>query len=635
MSDDERSDSDGGSDRVDLSTTGLVATRARRSNAGNLYASLRAHLDDEELQRELLAEDEDDEGEYESSVKEDDDEALESEDEEEDAGPPAEGEEDLEGEKELKRTERAEARKKRKVQDARLKLPAWQKKTKRVKLADDVKTEDGASPAPKPRKKSERANWLPTAADAPTRQSSRSLAVANREVVHASLTQSAERSEKQRKVMKDAAEREKLKKRAEISQERRMEMCEKIAKQTEKEFGRWEREEAERQRRRDEELARKRKRGLDGPFIRHWSGSVVWVGNQIKEHRVPHGSKKIEEIEEVKEVPRDSKAPESAAANAAPAVTPQPTQPALRQAGPSQISQPPPRIQVDYTTPSAGPSSLPNAQPAPQPTPTTSSTASMPWLEGIHDYASQPLPQPSTQQPPLQTPYTPHTTFQSSSQPTPGPSTITYQTPRTYTWTPNRQPHTTVSIPPQPPPAPVPLLREQAQRTLILLSSFPNLSSPGDKRRHTSRTTAAFGGGSLDPTDIAKVLLPESYPTFTPEEAKYLTTKPKSRSTNLPPVPPKMHCAIISSEKAKFRDPKTGLGYSDLSCYQVIQRVLNGECQWSGLLGAWVGPFYGKMGRAAHGVPAGFEGREEETKKEGNETKEAESEEIKAEGGAS
>ncbi|KAI7538879.1 hypothetical protein KC343_g17562, partial [Hortaea werneckii] len=274
MSDDESSDSGSEAPKGgDIDSTGLVATRTKRSTAGNRYASLLANLDDEEVQKQLLVEDEDDVGEYEGSDRDDEDEALESSSEEDDAGPPKEGDEDFEGEKALKKEERAELRKKRKAQDAKLKLPAWQKKSKKVKLADDVKAEDGTTS--KPKKKSERANWLPTDADAPKRQSGRALAVANRESTHANLKQSYERSEKQRKVMKYAAERVQLKKRRELSQEQRMEMCNKIAKQTDKEFGRWEREEEERQKARDEQLAAKRKRGVEGPFVRHWTGSVM------------------------------------------------------------------------------------------------------------------------------------------------------------------------------------------------------------------------------------------------------------------------------------------------------------------------------------------------------------------------
>ena len=280
-SEDERSDSS--SDSEDLDTTGLIATRQKRATAGNYYATLLANLDDEELQKDLLAEDEEeDAGDYEGSEKDgDDDEALESSSEDEDEGPTKE---DLEGEKALKRQERAEAAKKRKVHDARLKIPAWrQQQKKRVKLADDVKTEDGSTSEPlkaKAKKKSERSNWLPTAADAPLRQSGRSLAVANREVVHANLKQSAQRSEKQRRVMKDASEREKSRKRMEgMSQEERMKKCERIERETAREFGRWEREEAERQRLREEAIAAKRNKGVHGPVVK--CGVEVLCGKVI------------------------------------------------------------------------------------------------------------------------------------------------------------------------------------------------------------------------------------------------------------------------------------------------------------------------------------------------------------------
>lgn len=288
MSDDEsRTASESGSETAvdDVETTGLIATRAKRSTAGNLYASLRANLDDEDVRRDLLAEDEDDDaGDYEGSDEED--EALDSSSDEDDNGPPQDGQpEDLAGEAELKKAERVEQRKKRKAQDARLKIPSWQKK--RVKLADDVKTEDGAStppvkPKPKPKKKSERSNWLPTPADAPKRQSVRTLAVQNRETVHDNLKQSYERSEKQRRVMKNAAERESHKKRAHISQAERLRMCERIARQTDREFGRWEREEAERQRARDEAMAAKRRQGVQGEVVRWWSGSAVWRGEKME-----------------------------------------------------------------------------------------------------------------------------------------------------------------------------------------------------------------------------------------------------------------------------------------------------------------------------------------------------------------
>ncbi|TKA60413.1 hypothetical protein B0A55_12326, partial [Friedmanniomyces simplex] len=68
MSDDEQSSNSGSeAEGYDVETTGLIATRPKRSTAGNLYAALRPSLDDPEIRKELLADEEDDEGEYDGS----------------------------------------------------------------------------------------------------------------------------------------------------------------------------------------------------------------------------------------------------------------------------------------------------------------------------------------------------------------------------------------------------------------------------------------------------------------------------------------------------------------------------------------------------------------------------------------
>lgn len=279
----------------DLTTSGLVATRAKRRTAGNLYATLRANLDDEELQKELLAEDEAEDAEdYAVSDREDDDAAMESDESDEDAAN-AEGDED-EGERELKRAERAEGRKQRKAMDARMRVPGLVPK-KRVRVVEEGEGEGDADEAErrKKKKKSERSNWLPEGVDAPTRQSRRELAVKNREVIHANLKESAQRSEKQKKLMKDAAKRVRMTDRLPLTQEQRFEKCKRIEKETAKELGRTEREEAERIRLREEALAAKRKRDIEGPVMRTWSGSGVFEDGKLKVKRL--GSKTMKEYE--------------------------------------------------------------------------------------------------------------------------------------------------------------------------------------------------------------------------------------------------------------------------------------------------------------------------------------------------
>ena len=618
MSSTSDSDSNSSSSEEDLSTTGLIATRAKRATAGNLYATLRANLDDEDIRKDLLAEDEEGDAEdYEGSEKEgDDDEVLESSSDEEDAGP-GEAAEELEGEKDLKKQERAEARRKRKVQEARIRVPAWRVK-KKVKLADDVKTEDGAgSGVEKPKKKSERSNWLPTPADAPIRQSGRALAVANREVVHANLKQSAERSEKQRRVMKVAAERERTKRRMEgMSQEERLRKCERVERETGREFGRWEREEKERQRVREEAIAAKRRRGADGPVVRFWSGSVVWEGDRIRVRRVEHGSRRVEDIRDEKREDGDASGAASKeesdkkSSSAGPSISNQgengTTAPVQGKSDPSSMVESSQPVQPN-TTPVATEGSMPSQPP-------------VPWLQGIHEYAAQ-----SQQTPPVPPPYTPSTpainggTAQPPAQfqqtpPQPWLPT-TSQSPLYPTWPPGSHQFAVQPPPPPPPPPPAPLIREQAQRTLLLLSNFPSLDTTTTKKLPKYKQNQE---SALDPTPVTTILLPLSHPRFNAEEHRYLTSRPRKRLNEypLPPPPPKQRCAV-TSWTAKFRDPKTGLAYADMHQYKVVQRVLAGGCAWSGILGCWVGPnTVGMMGRPARGVPEGFAGSKGEVKTE-------------------
>ena len=619
MSDDERSDSS--SEGEDLTTTGLIATRAKRATAGNLYATLRANLDDEELQKELLAEDEDDQGEYEASDKEDDDAAMESSSDEEDAGPPKEGDkEDLEGEKALKRAERAEAKKKRNMEEAKMRVPAFARAKKRVKLADDVKADDGSAPK-KPKKKSERSDWRPSDADAPIRQSSRAAAVASREIVHANLKQSLVRSEKQKKVMANHQAREQFKKRMELTQEERLAKTARIEKETAREFGRWEREEAERQRIRDEALAAKRNRGLEGPVIRYWSGSVLWEGDKIKRKRL-HGSVNVDELSDEPTKAADATsingdelnnalanftagkltgtAPTSmsgsgpgtpgltAPKNIALAATQAPSQ------QPQQPSQPTQALQ-SQTHWLDGIEQYASEQPEPVPAATSSQTAPMPLQPNPYTPSAPAINAAPVQHPPLQpvSPYPPLVAAQSSSHlpPTAQPY---------HAWPSGFPgPSTNPQIPYVAAPPP-PLPKEQARRSLIILEQFEHLEGSTTIRRSTSKTSKDT---TTDPTPVASTLLPESYPSFTPDETRYLVNKKWKKE--FPPPPEKTKCAL-TAWPAKFRDPKTGLAYADLQQYKMIQRLLMGGCQWSSFLGAWVGPSYGDTGRPAKGVPDGF-----------------------------
>ncbi|SMQ48873.1 unnamed protein product [Zymoseptoria tritici ST99CH_1A5] len=673
MSDnDERSCSSSESDGEDVTTTGLIATRAKRSTAGNLYATLRQNLDDEELQKELLAEEEEDVGDYEGTDKDDDDDAAmdSSSDDEEDAGPPKEGEvEDLEGEKQLKKAEREAARKKRKMDEAKMRLPAWQKK-KKVKLADDAKTDDGS--APKPKKKSERSNWLPTAADLPSRQSTRTSAVEFRTHVHENLKLSNVRSENQKKVMANHIQKSKANKRADLTQEERFAKAARIEKETAREFGRWEREEAERQRIREEQLAAKRRRTIEGPVIRFWSGSVIWEGDKIKVKRV-HQNGKVEEVKEEEEAKLAKAATEMNGKDEEKGnrkdedgdiamVNPEldkhgnagETDNTAVKAPVAIADSKPPMPEGDAaeskpelastTTTDAATADVRSPLPAEQPQqasaalqPPDANQPQASWLDGIHAYAAQSeSTTPSSQlqvtapsQPDSVNVYLPSapsvTTGLSSAQHTPFTPQNALESNQTGQMTSqNHQGWPSVPLQPTfqqfqlsqqptaPPPPPEPLLREHAQRSLLILSQFPSLAPPTTSR---GKSGPKVKETPLDSTPLSETLIPGSHPPFNPEEARYLLTKLRKKATvvdtrtgelsQLPPAPPKAVCAL-TSWPAKFKDPRTGLPYADLPTYKMIKRMLAGGCAWSGTLGAWVGPRYGEMGRPAKGVPHGF-----------------------------
>ncbi|KFX86547.1 hypothetical protein O988_09513, partial [Pseudogymnoascus sp. VKM F-3808] len=141
--------------------------RQRRSTAGNrLSTLLQAAAADDELEL-LFASDEEDAG-FSDASDAASDVQMDSSSDEDDAGPSAPGgAEDLEGEAELQKAVRAERiAKKRKAATG---IPtAFRKKPRVVDTASTTTAE-----APRPKKKSERASWIPSAEEAPLRASDR------------------------------------------------------------------------------------------------------------------------------------------------------------------------------------------------------------------------------------------------------------------------------------------------------------------------------------------------------------------------------------------------------------------------------------------------------------------------------
>ncbi|CAD0018864.1 unnamed protein product [Aureobasidium pullulans] len=571
------------------------------------------HLEDEDVRNDLLAEDETDQLDYQLSDTEDV--AFGSSDDSDDDGPPRDGQdEELQGEKELQKAERAEARKKKRKANDFANMPL-NPLMKRQRLAAT-----NSLLAPRPRKKSERISWLPTLDDAPTRQSRRRQTVANKEQTEAKLKESQKRSEKAHELMKIAAEKKAAAAVPALTQEDRMKRALKVEKENSRTLNRWEKAEEERQIAQQRRLEALRDRQLEGPVFRYWSGSVVWEGEKIKVKRVHQP--RIEPVVESKpkpaaevvstdtpsqppttdadktptqsdaqgdkpvHVPADAEHTEDTVMNtietteetlpdavggAEKPVEPQGEQKSaeekVAEGRPSGDKAPEEKVSEPNT-----------AQPTPAPDQKSPS-----FLDGIHYWASQ-SPEATAQKkndPSLQTPTPVPATqtqtaetapVQTQPQQTPVPeqsqqTTITDHPQAPLPQAPSVQPADTPSQPtpfdiypqaqqpetttPQPPP--IPLIREQAQRSLVILEAFPELDpsilpppAPSSKRSTATSTL------------LSSVFIPDALPHLTPQEAKYLTSKSAKKKEFLPPPPPKPVCAI-TAKPAKFRDPKTGI----------------------------------------------------------------------------
>ncbi|KAH0538129.1 hypothetical protein FGG08_005237 [Glutinoglossum americanum] len=258
----------------------LIAGREKRSTAGNRLSALIDREADDDLEL-LFAEDEDD-VEFEGQDAEDQsDIQFESSDEDdEDQGPAGgRGEDEFEGEEELQKQAKAERlNKKRKAQQSFFKTPALRKK---VKIDPTTATAAPTTLTPRPKKKSERISWIPTPAEGPTRSSSRTLSVRNKEVVHERLVESEKRRLRTLALMEAASKKKDKTKPKAMTQEDRLAEAERTEKLNSKSLNRWEETEKKRADEQKARLAALHNRRLEGPVITWWSGITEWVNGKI------------------------------------------------------------------------------------------------------------------------------------------------------------------------------------------------------------------------------------------------------------------------------------------------------------------------------------------------------------------
>jgi vacuolar protein sorting-associated protein 72 len=284
------SEGDSGEEEVEL----MVTSRQKRSTAGNRLTSLLQQEEPDDELELLFAEDEED-AVYEDAGA-DSDVQMDSSDDDDDQGPTA-GADDLDGEKELQRKEKAERlAKKRKMNDG---IPKIFKK--RVKIDPTVSDK----PSPRPKKKSERSSWIPTPEDAPTRASARGTTRQSKEQLHAQMIDREKKRLKQLANMERAAAAKEAAKKPAMTQADRLAEAARVEKSNSKSLSRWEEAEQQREEEQRLKLAALHNRQLNGPVITLWSGLATWVGGKLKQI----GSKKIGQ-DEAKEKTKKRKAAE-------------------------------------------------------------------------------------------------------------------------------------------------------------------------------------------------------------------------------------------------------------------------------------------------------------------------------------
>ncbi len=265
------------SDEDPVPVESLIAGREKRATAGNRLSTLIDREADDELEL-LFAEDEED-VEFESADGEDgSDVQLDSSSDDEDDQGPTKGDDDLTGEQELQKQDRAERQaQKRKAQVAFMKPPGLRKRVK----VDTTTAVEPTTPAARPKKKSERVSWIPTPDEGPVRSSSRKQTVQNKELVHARMKESEKRRLHQIAVMEAAARRKEKSKPKVMTQADRLAEAERTERKNSKSLNRWEETERKRAEEQKARLAALHNRRLEGPVITWWSGMATWVNDKL------------------------------------------------------------------------------------------------------------------------------------------------------------------------------------------------------------------------------------------------------------------------------------------------------------------------------------------------------------------
>ena len=290
--DSSHANSDGDSEpSVDL----LVTSRTKRAGAGNRIQKLIEQEEDNELADYFTKNAENIDSEEDVDFEGDESEALsdaqlDSSSDEDDQGP-AKVDDDLEGEKQLQKQERAEKQKKRKA-EAGFKTGGTLRKKKKLDPSLIGATQP-ITPAPKPKKKSERLSWIPTPDDGPVRASSRKQTIQNKEVIHLRMVEKEKQRVKQMKHMEEAEKKRQAAKAPPMTQAERIAEAARTERMNAKSLNGWEESERKRAEAQKAKLEALHTRQLQGPVITWWSGLTRWVDGKLSEV----GIREIREVE--------------------------------------------------------------------------------------------------------------------------------------------------------------------------------------------------------------------------------------------------------------------------------------------------------------------------------------------------
>jgi vacuolar protein sorting-associated protein 72 len=627
----------------------MVTTRARRSNAGNRMSTLLAKAEEEEEWGEEWEEAPNEEEFRGDDVNEQEDYNMDSSSSEEGDD---DGDEDDAGERELRKAERQERNKKRKAVTNPFAARVAAVTRKKVKL-DLPRAQSPVDAPPRPKKKSERASWLPTEEDGPVRASARTQTVANKEATLTKLMEKDKRRDDTLAMMKAAEARKKKDEPKPLTQAERLAECARNERVNKKTLHRWEEAEEARAAERQAKIDALKNRHIQGPFIRYYSGPAIWVDDKLK--YTGKDAPTLEHLEEklnkeptiINPQQGEGPAKESTAEGSGQQSaqhTPGEAQPVN---GTSGDDHQPTQDSTSFFQTSAGATHMPTISTS---LPPQDQTSQLPWtaasqsaggnvfmgshgmpypnsimfapptqdnfLFGIDQYAGNQQPQdtPSDLPPNPFTQASPYNVQYATSQPpfpqqqhqsySPNDPTASILSPRTLLQ--QFQQH------PQLPPAP-PRKRiiKRALRNLLILSSFPNLELP----QKTSRTSASL---LKDKDKAALIQLSMTLFSWSLQDATAFVSTMLATSLNpkigkkalaekeaaLKPVKPL--CAVTNAV-ARYRDPETGIAYRDARAFGVLRGVVGGGFVWSGDLGCYVGgrakPLESMGGKGFLGMP--------------------------------